>query len=41
MDSLFDGMEKGMFKFISTSDQIKQISIWSSLVKLEDVDQLR
>jgi len=41
MDSLFDSMENGMFKFITASDQIKTISIWSSLVKIEDVDELR
>jgi hypothetical protein len=41
MDALFDGMESGMQKFISTNDQIKAISLWSSLVKVEDVDQLR
>jgi hypothetical protein len=38
MDSLFDGMENGMFKFIGSSDRIKKISLWSSLVKIEDVD---
>jgi len=41
MDSLFDGMENGMFKFMNSSDRIQKISIWSSLVKIEDVDQLR
>jgi hypothetical protein len=34
-------MEIGMFKFIGTSDRIQNISLWSSLVKIEDVDQLR
>lgn len=40
VDLITKEVEIGIFKFLSQCDQIKQIKLWSSLVKLEDVQAL-
>jgi hypothetical protein len=40
MDSLIKNMEKGMIRFITRVPKFKMIRVWSSLVKLADVDEL-
>ena len=40
MDSLMTEMEAGMNRFIQVCPQLKQIAAWSSLTRIEDVDEL-
>jgi len=40
MDALINRMELAMQKFITKCRKIKRITMWSSLVTLEDLDEL-
>jgi hypothetical protein len=40
MDSLTSEFINGLIKFISSGPKINKISMWSSLLKIEDVDDL-
>lgn len=40
MDSLTSEFINGLIKFISSGPKINKFSMWSSLLKIEDVDDL-
>ena len=40
MDQLLPDTEQAVYKFIKQCPDLNKIQIWSSLVKLEDVDEL-
>jgi hypothetical protein len=40
MDTLMSEMEQGVNRFITVCQRLEQIISWSSLLKMEDVDEL-